>query len=263
MFRRLLAALVVLGIAASAEAAEFSLSRLDPFDVVHLKGPMISSDVETFERFTHGKQDVIVVLESAGGALLSGIKIGRIIRERGYATEVKPKTVCSSACAFAFLAGKTRHMYLSSRLGFHAVYIKNGNHPEITSSGNALVGGYLKELGLSDDAIMFATSAAPESMSWINEDIAGQLGLGIDFVDRDRHWRYADGYFFIGPNLNGETIQIKKDSDCQLMCEVAADCVAYSIHTNSRQCFLKRRIEKVVPNKFFSSARYRETPLPN
>jgi hypothetical protein len=178
-------------------------------------------------------------------------------------TKVERNTICSSACAFAFLGGRTTHLYRASRLGFHAVYIRDGEKPQVTSAGNALVGGYLKELGLSDEAIMYVTSAAPESMNWIDEDLSRRLGLGIDFVDQERRWRYAKGFFFVGPNINGQTITIQKVSDCRLMCEITSNCVAFSVHLGANQCFLKRDIQKVVPNEFFSSARYAETPVPN
>ena len=263
MITRLLAVLAALWIATPAQAAEFSMSRMGDLDVIHLKGPMVASDVEEFKRVTRGLDGAIVTLESGGGSLLAGIKIGRIIRERGYATKIDRGTICSSACAFAFLGGRSAHLYRESRLGFHAVYIKNGDRPEITSAGNALVGAYLKELGLSDEAIMYVTSAAPESMNWIDQDLSRRLGLGIDFVDRERHWRYAKGYFFVGPNINGKTIVIQKVSDCRMMCEITSNCVAFSVHLGANQCFLKRDIEKVVPNEFFSSARYAETPVPN
>jgi hypothetical protein len=44
---------------------------------------------------------------------------------------------------------------------------RNGKKQE-TGSGNALVGAYLNTLGLTDEAIVFITSAAPDDVEFLS-----------------------------------------------------------------------------------------------
>jgi hypothetical protein len=47
------------------------------------------------------------------------------------------------------------------RLGFHASYSDEGGRLVETGVGNAIVGHYLSQLDLSEDATVFATIASP------------------------------------------------------------------------------------------------------
>ncbi|HEU4654732.1 MAG TPA: ATP-dependent Clp protease adaptor ClpS [Steroidobacteraceae bacterium] len=58
-----------------------------------------------------------VVLESPGGLASEGIRMGRVIRERGLNTFVESD--CASACTLAFLGGVKRYLSVEGRLGFH------------------------------------------------------------------------------------------------------------------------------------------------
>lgn len=58
-----------------------------------------------------------ISLSSEGGALVEGLALGHIIREFNLDTYVELH--CSSACTFAFLAGKNRVISPNARIGFH------------------------------------------------------------------------------------------------------------------------------------------------
>ncbi|RYY91660.1 MAG: hypothetical protein EOO24_30835, partial [Comamonadaceae bacterium] len=66
----------------------------------------------------HAPGVTTVVLESGGGWIRQGQKIGEVIARRNLNTYVE--TECTSACTIAFLAGKDRAMAPEARLGFHA-----------------------------------------------------------------------------------------------------------------------------------------------
>ena len=66
-----------------------------------------------------------------GGAVLSGLEIGRQIKSKKLMTAVPSSTLCASSCALIWLAGATRFAEDSSIVGFHAAYvIKNGKQVE-------------------------------------------------------------------------------------------------------------------------------------
>lgn len=175
-------------------------------DLIYIQGEIESVDSDKFRRVvsktTHGN----ILLESPGGDLLAGLQIGEQIRSRGFSTGVAPEMACASACALAWLAGSTRYMAPSALIGFHAAYIETNGEAQESGVANALVGAYLTELGLGMDAIIFATSAGPDEMNWLNA--AQALSAGIDLtiltsdgkitaVEKPQALRLPSGYRWI------------------------------------------------------------------
>jgi hypothetical protein len=96
---------------------------------------------------------------------------------RGFATAVAPGTLCASACALTWLAGSPRYFDITSKLGFHAAYqVVDGKATE-SGVGNALVGAYLNQIGLPDNAIVYVTSAPPEGIEWLTPQTASKVGI--------------------------------------------------------------------------------------
>ena len=62
----------------------------------------------------------IVVLDSPGGFVDEGIRIGHALKQSGLATGVDHR--CASACTLAFAAGKDRILLPPGRLGFHGCH---------------------------------------------------------------------------------------------------------------------------------------------
>jgi hypothetical protein len=119
----------------------------------------------------------MVVLNSEGGIVKTGLEIGKAIKLRGFATAVAPGTLCASACALTWLAGSPRFLDATSKLGFHAAYrVVDGKATE-SGVGNALVGAYLNQIGLPDNAIVYVTSAPPEGIKWLTADMASRTGI--------------------------------------------------------------------------------------
>ena len=56
-------------------------------------------------------------------------------------------------------------MSAEARIGFHAAY--NSKTGQDTGLGNALVGAYLRRIGLPYSAVIYISQAAPNSMSWL------------------------------------------------------------------------------------------------
>jgi hypothetical protein len=108
-----------------------------------------------------------------------------LIRQHGLSTVVADGVQCSSACALAWLAGKERFMGATARIGFHAISHENG---ELSSEGNAIVGAYLYEIGITQsNTITYLTMAPPNSMKWISKSLGQAFKIPIQqpipFVD--------------------------------------------------------------------------------
>lgn len=174
----------ILALAEIGEAAEIEVFPTGKgIDLVALRGEILSIDGDKFSDVVAKSNAGAVLLESPGGDLLAGLQIGRLINELGLSTGVAPETACASACALAWLAGSTRFMHPSALVGFHAAYVLDGDEVKESGVANALVGAYLNELGLGSSAVVFATSASPQGMSWLNAAQARRVGINLVLLE--------------------------------------------------------------------------------
>ena len=149
--------------------------------VITLQGQIELGDEKKFVNAMLPYTDGTVILSSLGGSLFAGIEIGKAIRLKGFTTIVPDGITCASACALAWLGGRVRGMGIVSKIGFHASYLRGSG--QVTSSGNALVGAYLSQLGLSSSAIVYLTKAPPSELQWLSEADAGRLGITVSLID--------------------------------------------------------------------------------
>lgn len=164
----------------SAGAASIEVSRLeDGGRLVMLDGDIELDDVGQFWSKVAALSKATVAFRSEGGSLLAGIRIGTLIRERDFVTLVPDGATCASACAVAWLGGVQRLIGSGSKVGFHAAYVLKGHRTAESGPGNAVLGAYLSQLGLSEDAIVYVTQADPTSMSWVNLKQAAQHGIDV------------------------------------------------------------------------------------
>jgi hypothetical protein len=146
-----------------------------------ISGEIERGDDEKFRRLTIEFPDAWVALDSPGGALIPALEIGRLIRLRGYTTVVLDKDTCTSSCALMWLAGERRLIIGSAGVGFHASYIDEAGRKVESGVANALIGHYLSQLGLSQRAVVFATKASPDQISWLTK--GNKVDAGIEFTD--------------------------------------------------------------------------------
>jgi hypothetical protein len=168
-----------------------SSPAVNPFNVtvVPLKGGTYKSVITVTGAFKQGdekifsqklalaEQPAIVSFNSSGGAISVAFSIGEQIRARKLVTFVPEGWTCASACALAWLGGWPR--YMQGKVGFHAAYEPGPNH-EVSSTGNALVGAYLAKLGEPMSAIVFVTTAPPESMRWLTKAEGMKVDIGFE-----------------------------------------------------------------------------------
>ena len=127
-----------------------------------------------------------IELDSAGGALEEGLRIGRLFRQFGLTTIIRSNARCLSACAFAFLGGATleagrivpsRRLEIGGRLGFHAFYAGREESGDATASrargiaegraASAMIIAYAAEMGADSGLIARALIRPPEDMTYI------------------------------------------------------------------------------------------------
>jgi hypothetical protein len=168
--------------AASARAAQFSFAS-DDINVISVEGEIHSGDDDKFaQMIPNSQKKTAVLLSSRGGNVLASLAIGEMIHKRGYATVVPDDQVCASACGLIWLAGISRFVSETARIGFHAAYVSSGDTKSESGVGNAMVGAYLTRIGLSYKAIAFLTSAPPDDMQWLHPDDARSIGIDFDTV---------------------------------------------------------------------------------
>lgn len=145
-----------------------------------------------------GESLATLSLDSKGGALEEGMRIGRLLRQFGVATIVRNGKRCLSSCAIAFLGGTTpgsggpvadRQLEIGARLGFHAFYApRDADARDAATSRargvtegratSAIVVAYVLEMGVDPEPIIRALVRPPEEMTYI--ETAGEfVELGI------------------------------------------------------------------------------------
>jgi hypothetical protein len=177
-----IAALAVLPSSMPAMGATITVAEEGP-GAVHVIGQINFEDGGRFSQLTQTLSiGTYVVLNSPGGNAVAGLEIGRIIRARGFIPVALRK--CLSACATAWLGGKVRHADNWGAVGFHNVY--DASRDDTPSGvGNALLGAYLRDLGLSDAAIEFMTAKGATGMAYLNTETAARLGIKVGGVPAD------------------------------------------------------------------------------
>jgi hypothetical protein len=88
------------------------------------KGSIAAGSAERFseEIAARGEYVKTVVLDSPGGALDDAMAMARLIRERGFDTEVADGSLCASSCPLVFAGGKQRHAGDKAAIGVHQFY---------------------------------------------------------------------------------------------------------------------------------------------
>ena len=175
-------AALLLVLVSPVSAATISLAPIgtDPEQaIVVVEGSLLPNDSTEFRSRVGSLTKAIVTFNSDGGSLLAGIEIGKTIRLKAFVTVVLGGQRCASACAFAWLGGSRRFMGNDSFVGFHAAYIEREGRATETGVGNALLGSYLTQIGLSERAVVYITRAAPTEMTWLNFGDAKQIGIDV------------------------------------------------------------------------------------
>lgn len=143
----------------------------------------------------NGGELATIELDSRGGALEEGLRIGRLFRRFGVTTIVRKNAQCLSACALAFLGGATvaaakivpsRRLEIGGQLGFHAFYA--GQEEQSIASrakgvaegraASALIIAYAVEMGADPGLLARALVNPPEDVTYVIR-VSEFVGLNI------------------------------------------------------------------------------------
>ena len=104
----------------------------------------------------HGDYIKTVVLESPGGSVADALAIGRLIREKNFATEVEARKYCASSCPLVFAGGVERRAGEKASIGVHQVAAvptaavnRLRDEMSVAQSISARCQHYLSEMGVS------------------------------------------------------------------------------------------------------------------
>jgi len=173
-----LAAGSLLGAPALAAVEHATLDR--GVEAIVISGDILDGDDERFGELSRRFPRAVVYLDSAGGSLMPAIEIGKLVRAGHHATAVLDGSACTSACALIWTAGTPRYLGPQGHLGFHASYSDEGGRLVETGVGNAIVGYYLSQLDLAEDAAVFATIASPYEINWLTAENSGEAGIAFE-----------------------------------------------------------------------------------
>jgi hypothetical protein len=115
-----------------------------------------SSESFATEVGRHSEYIKTVVLNSPGGSVTDALAMGRLIRERKFATEVEPGKFCASSCPLVFAGGVERRAGDKATIGVHQVaairLTANGpprDEMSLAQNISALCQRYLGDMGVS------------------------------------------------------------------------------------------------------------------
>lgn len=178
-WRPALALAAALTLAPAAHAATVTARYIAPkVAVITVTGPLRLEDGEKFADAAQGADQATVALDSPGGSLLAGVRIGALTQAKGYSTLVRDSAVCASACAFAWLGGAKRLLGGGARLTFQAAGQGDG-----TSQEAPLLDAYLNGLGLPATAVAYLARGAPGEKGWLTVQDARAIGIPAEDPD--------------------------------------------------------------------------------
>jgi hypothetical protein len=252
MLRKLLTAVAVAAALSStnASAAVFKAYRgcEDGKDqnchIVVVVGRIELGDEEKFKQELefNNVTKALVALHSDGGNLVSGLAIGREIKRRGFNTSAG--NLCASVCGAIWLAGARRYVMPTSKVGFHGAFVMDGKRAVNTNGGNAIVGAYYRDMGLTDKAIFYLTSATPKNMLWLHSDSAKTLGIEFLMIapsspssqakrsDCAVVLKATDGYWNVRAAPNGAILQKVFRGDTVDIVQVMGAWTQVTLHVN-------------------------------
>jgi hypothetical protein len=166
-----------------------------------LTGPMVGGETAKLqteiEKVAAGRR-ITVIMDSPGGLVDEGIRLGRLFyNERIGTAVVATGGGCHSSCAIAFLGGRDkmtgaplRIMMSGSKLGFHQTrqFLDNNRtySPkemaqayEHSQNVTGLIDAYIREVGASHEFLTMMLKAPSSSIALVGELDALRLGIHV------------------------------------------------------------------------------------
>ena len=190
--------------ASAVEISQHVLKDSAEVNAVLLKGKIDDGDTFDLQVYIASlpkKPSIVVYLDSPGGNLREGMRLGRFFNQNKIETVVDSKTRCTSACALAFLGGRDsngkpqRTKASSAGVGFHSFTRDFDKERQYTADDLKVViqrtqtevygvAEYLRSIGSDMDFLRIMLRAANNEMNFISNDDA--IALGVRVYDEKR-----------------------------------------------------------------------------
>jgi hypothetical protein len=171
----------------AAHAADIKVTLLKdtkvPLWVININGKIELNDGDKFAKALDQAKvkpgSAIVSLNSAGGNMVGGVVIARIIKHFKFDTYVPPgdNAYCTSMCANIWLAGTTKYVDEGSRIGFHTLYDGSKKVKVRDERADRMMLSFYNEMGLSNRAGRILMAADPDEVTWLSDSLAEDLGI--------------------------------------------------------------------------------------
>lgn len=180
-------------IVSSLSALDYSLhmNNSKTLNAIYATGGIKANDTYRLEDFISKlpiKKHTAIYLDSPGGNLYEGIRLGMYFKSKRIKTVVDGNKMCASACAIAFLGGtdyqgnKWMSSTTNSRLGFHAFRNANGVKKIDSNDAQRTVGDILKygkRVSAPMDIFIHNFSTPSEDMYWFSTKELIDLGIKV------------------------------------------------------------------------------------
>lgn len=146
---------------------------------------LFASQVEQF-----GEYIKTVDLNSPGGSVADALAMGKLIRDKGFATSVASGALCASSCPLVFAGGSTRLATPTSAIAVHQIYAAAPSDSSLASrlaaAGNAMsdaqsmtaeISRYLITMGVDAEVWLRALETPPDRLSYFSPDDLTRLKL--------------------------------------------------------------------------------------
>jgi hypothetical protein len=173
---------VTLAAGSQVEAANLTTLLTEKGTMIVLKGDIIREDANTLEnliRAANANGGVIrgLQLDSAGGNLLGGIRLARLIRGHAdLSTTVTYGAKCASACFLAFAAGNEKFVSYGSFVGVHGAADTHGDVTEETRAATRAMAHFCRELGVPSAIAEKLIATPPDEIGWLTPEELQSMG---------------------------------------------------------------------------------------
>ena len=140
-------------------------------------------------RYLSRSRQTILVLNSGGGELSEGIKIGKFLKENHIGTAVKKYGECASSCALAFLGGRSLDgsklliLPRGSKLGYHNFYYKHRSYvnPSQVQRDLSTLMNYTRYVNAPSELVSKMLDTDSSHMYWISNYERNKYRLRIGY----------------------------------------------------------------------------------
>lgn len=163
---------------------------LTPGGIMRLEGTITPGSATRFaeEIEVRGEYIGIVTLNSPGGSVDDALAIASLIREKGYATEVKAGALCASSCPLVFAAGSTRLADRGAVIGVHQIFAGGGDLPGAAQAMSdaqattARIQRHLTEMEVDPALWVHALETPPDKLYYFTPDELTDLKLATELT---------------------------------------------------------------------------------